>query len=339
MKSLFFSITLLLSSQLLIAQTFNLPVSTTSEPAQKAYEAATYLASNLRFEAARAELNRALELDPDFFMVYAYMYQVLASNGEKEGLMEKALSIDTQNFTEAENVMRRQMLVWKENPEAPPTEAMKALVTAYPNTPEAYEWAALHATFTTNDHTAGLTYAEKVIALDPNYPPIYNVLGYLRLYMDQMDEAKAAFEQYLELAPAEPNAHDSMGEYYMLTKDYVKSAGYYEQAVALGMESSQSRVEQAIAMQNPVMAEMMENKAIVEGIYRAFSRGDMKAFMDALSPNVIWYEAEGNALADENPYVGRKHIMDGIFARIGAEYEYYRVEEVELHPMANDKVL
>ncbi len=246
MKSILFSAALILGLLTsLNAQDFHLPLSTQSETAKRAYQAASYLGSNIRFDAARVEIKKAIEADPDFFMAYVYDYQVLARDEQKPAVLDKALAIDPSNFTEAEKIMRRQMQAWKTDPKAKIAEAMKELTTAYPNTPEAYEWAYLHALFTDGDKDAGLEYAKKLIALSPDFGPVYNGVGYIYMGKKEMDKAKAAFEKYIELAPAEANAYDSMGEYYDISGDYAKAAEYYNRAVALGMEGSKSRAEKA----------------------------------------------------------------------------------------------
>ena len=82
----------------------------------------------------------------------------------------------------------------------------------------------------------------------PGYGGGYNSLGYSYMAIEEMDKAKAAFEKYIELAPNEPNAYDSMGEYYMAAKDYARSAEHYDRAVALGMEGSKAGAEKARAV-------------------------------------------------------------------------------------------
>jgi tetratricopeptide (TPR) repeat protein len=254
MKALLFSLIAIVSLQLTISSTtlygqeFYLPLSTTSKTAENDYHAATLYASNVNFDAARYNMDKALAADPLFFMAYAYAYQVYATDEEKPALMEKALAIDPANFTEAEKIMRELMLVWKEEPKTLPTEAMKALVAAYPTTAEAYEWAYLHAAYTEGNMEAAFAYAQKLLEMVPDSPPVYNFMGYYYLQAKQMDKAKAAFEKYLELAPTAANAHDSMGDYYMNIEDYEKSAEYYDQAAALGMESSKERAEKARAL-------------------------------------------------------------------------------------------
>ena len=43
--------------------------------------------------------------------------------------------------------------------------------------------------------------------------------------------------------------------------------------------------------------------------------------MGALHPEVVWNEAENFIYADRNPYIGPQAILEGIFARIAAEWD------------------
>jgi uncharacterized protein len=82
-----------------------------------------------------------------------------------------------------------------------------------------------------------------------------------------------------------------------------------------------------------------ENSAIISGLYQAFATGDMPGVLGGFDPNIVWNEAEGNPYADGNPYIGPEAILVGVFARIGAEQEYFNLQDIELHEMKNDKVL
>lgn len=82
-----------------------------------------------------------------------------------------------------------------------------------------------------------------------------------------------------------------------------------------------------------------ENINIIDGIYKAFSKGDIPSVLAALDANVIWNEAEGNALADGNPYIGPDAVLKGVFVRIGEEHEYFKLADIQLHDMSNDQVL
>jgi ketosteroid isomerase-like protein len=81
------------------------------------------------------------------------------------------------------------------------------------------------------------------------------------------------------------------------------------------------------------------NSSIVDGLYKAFSAGDIPTVLDGMDPEIVWIEAEGNAYADGNPYVGPEAVLKGVFERVGAEHEYFKLEEIELHEMSNNQVL
>src|SRR5687767_8984377 len=68
-----------------------------------------------------------------------------------------------------------------------------------------------------------------------------------------------------------------------------------------------------------------ENVAVVRGIYEAFGRGDIEAVLAALDPEVEWREAENFIYADGNPYVGHSAVLEGVFARLGGEWEGFEV--------------
>jgi hypothetical protein len=64
-----------------------------------------------------------------------------------------------------------------------------------------------------------------------------------------------------------------------------------------------------------------ENVAIVQSLYDAFARGDVPAVLGALSPGIEWREAENFPYADRNPYIGPEAVLQGIFMRVGAEWD------------------
>ncbi|MGY1680591.1 nuclear transport factor 2 family protein [Geodermatophilus sp. SYSU D01176] len=64
----------------------------------------------------------------------------------------------------------------------------------------------------------------------------------------------------------------------------------------------------------------------VKGIYEAVARGDLGAVTGALDENIEWFEAEGNPWHPGHAFVGPQQVVDGVFARIGEEFEDFRVE-------------
>ena len=73
---------------------------------------------------------------------------------------------------------------------------------------------------------------------------------------------------------------------------------------------------------------MSDSIDFVRGLYAAFAAGDVPALVDRFAPDIVWNEAEGNSLADRNPYVGGEAVVEGVFGRLLAEWEDFRVEVV-----------
>jgi ketosteroid isomerase-like protein len=64
-----------------------------------------------------------------------------------------------------------------------------------------------------------------------------------------------------------------------------------------------------------------QNVALVRSIYEAFGGGDIAAVLGAMSPDIVWNEAENFPYADGNPYEGPEAILGGVFARLGGEWD------------------
>ena len=73
-----------------------------------------------------------------------------------------------------------------------------------------------------------------------------------------------------------------------------------------------------------------QNKKTIEGMYEAFGRGDIAFVIGALDGDVEWWEAENFIYADNNPYIGPQAVLEGVFARIGNEWEWFTVTPVEV---------
>jgi hypothetical protein len=66
---------------------------------------------------------------------------------------------------------------------------------------------------------------------------------------------------------------------------------------------------------------------IVQNLYAAFAKGDVPAVLQKFDPKIEWNEAENFPYADGNPYIGPQAVLDGVFMRLGAEWEYWNLTE------------
>jgi ketosteroid isomerase-like protein len=77
--------------------------------------------------------------------------------------------------------------------------------------------------------------------------------------------------------------------------------------------------------------ELSANLNTIKGAYNAFATGNIPAFLGAMDPEIEWNEAENFPYADGNPYIGADAIVQGVFARIGADWEYFTLSDHVFH--------
>lgn len=82
----------------------------------------------------------------------------------------------------------------------------------------------------------------------------------------------------------------------------------------------------------------MSSKAVIQGIYDGFARGDVAAVLGAMSGDIVWNEAENFPYADSNPYRGPDAVAAGVFGRLGAEWDGFTVTIEEMIE-AGDRVV
>ena len=61
----------------------------------------------------------------------------------------------------------------------------------------------------------------------------------------------------------------------------------------------------------------------IQAAYAAFGRNDPSVLFGAMDPAISWNEAEGNPLADRNPYVGPQAVGEGVFGRLLAAIDNF----------------
>lgn len=336
MRTKLFSVALFLGFlSSLSAQDIYLPVSSTSEAAKSQYFKALQALEHVNIPDYFDGLKAAVKTDPSFFMAYvnlAFAETAFGQYDKAAAFIKPALAIDPAGFNEGEKIHRKALEAWAKDPKADPAKYMEALAAAYPNTAEAHDLAGRSAKWLSKDAKASVKHFQRLLELRPNYGGGYNSLGYSYMELGEMDKAKAAFEKYLEVSPNEANAYDSMADYFMTNKEYAKSVEYYDKTAAMGMSSAMDGADRA-------RAAMKGNVAVVDGLYQAFAKGDVPAVLGVMDANIVWNEAENFPYADKNPYIGPDAVLNGVFGRIMAEWEYFNLTDIQLHDMSNNMVL
>jgi hypothetical protein len=74
------------------------------------------------------------------------------------------------------------------------------------------------------------------------------------------------------------------------------------------------------------MTETMTDQVTrVKELYEAFGRGDVPTVLAGMDDRIEWYEAEGNPWYLGRPFVGPQQVVDGVFQRIGAEFDGFEI--------------
>ncbi len=101
----------------------------------------------------------------------------------------------------------------------------------------------------------------------------------------------------------------------------------------------QDFLDSSIMMQQLGLVSNPKNVSIIDDLYNAFASGDIPAVLGMMDSKIVWNEAEGNSLADNNPYIGPDAVLNGVFVRLGGMYDGFKVKDVKLHDMSNNQVL
>jgi steroid delta-isomerase-like uncharacterized protein len=101
----------------------------------------------------------------------------------------------------------------------------------------------------------------------------------------------------------------------------------------------QDFMDNMVFMQQLGIASSPDNVSIVEGNYTSFAAGDVDSVLATFDLKIVWNEAENFPYADGNPYIGPDAIVQGVFARLGEDWDNFHIVDLKLHDMSNNMVL
>ncbi|WP_249158323.1 adenylate/guanylate cyclase domain-containing protein [Bradyrhizobium jicamae] len=100
----------------------------------------------------------------------------------------------------------------------------------------------------TETYQAALDCADRALAADPSFGEAYLIIGYVRTFQRRHDEAVAAGEMAINLAPGSSDAHHMAGMYHGYAGNFRKAVIYEEHAQQLSpIERNESMVDEARA--------------------------------------------------------------------------------------------
>ena len=83
----------------------------------------------------------------------------------------------------------------------------------------------------------------------------------------------------------------------------------------------------------------MTNSERIKGLYDAFAAGDVDLVLSNFAEDIQWSEAENFIYDYGEPLVGADAVVEGVFAKLGSEWEYWNLENKQFYDVGEDRVL
>lgn len=210
----------------------NIPVTTSFDEARKAFIIGRDMLENIEFTGATAMFDKAISLDDNFSLAYAYMAMTNAMLGDQTGFqknMDKAISLSDQISEGEKNLIRFYKAIFEGNPEKS-KEFLAGLEKDFPgDLLTLLAKSQFHVS--SGDTESALKYTSELTQKYSNYGPGYNILGYMYLSQNNYEEAEKAFKKYISIAPDRGNPYDSYGELLLNMGRYDESIFQYQKAL------------------------------------------------------------------------------------------------------------
>ena len=210
---------------------FAFPVATKSTQAQKLVESALDQYENVLLDKSVESARQATEKDPQFALAYAVWSFAARRNQPNPEAARKAEALAASAPAD-ERLLVKFLTAVQQDDMLPAITAMNDLLAHFPNDRHALyltsEWLYFQ-----QDYDRSVRMMERIVKLDPDFAPAYNMLGYGKVESGQPDPAKAIsyLKKYAELQPGQPNPEDSLGEVSRYAGDDRGSLEHYRAAL------------------------------------------------------------------------------------------------------------
>jgi tetratricopeptide (TPR) repeat protein len=189
-----------------------LPIATRSDDARKLLEKAVDQYENVLLEMSVDNAHKAAMKDTHFALAYAvWSYAASRTQPVPEALQRaKALA---PKAPPDEQLLVNWMVDVQQGDNLGAIGAMNDLLARFPNDKHVLyltsEWLYFQ-----QDYDRSRSMMEKIVRIDPDFPPALNMLGYAYIETGDPDPAKAIsyLKRYAALEPNQPNPQDSLGE-------------------------------------------------------------------------------------------------------------------------------
>ena len=215
-----------------------------SDEAKSAFNRGMWQFYNLEWEEANKSFSDAIEEDESFALAYAmrartHFLMENQSSGAED--LEVAVSMSLNATAEEKKMI---LALYNDNELGTKSfnQVVERLVRKYPDG-SFLRMESIFATMSDIGPDMILRRGKDLYAMNPNFTPALNIMGYAYMQKDEMDLAKETLQEQVRRQAGKANPYDSLGDYYLEVNDNAMALKYFEQSSKMGLKASESKVD------------------------------------------------------------------------------------------------
>ena len=200
---------------------------------------------NLEWENAHKSFSNAIEQDANFALAYAMRARTSAFLGNADDLkddLDIAVSMSLNATEDEASLINALAASVADGTNDVFNKTVEELSDKYPDD-SMLAFETVFATLSDRGADVVLARAKALYAMNPNFTPALNMIGYAYMDKGDLDNAGKMLQKQVRRAPASANPYDSMGDYYLAIEDNVSALKYFEQSAKMGLKASIAKAD------------------------------------------------------------------------------------------------
>jgi serine/threonine protein kinase/Tfp pilus assembly protein PilF len=189
------------------------------------------------FADARRNLERAVELDPEFAMAYSYLVRVYNALGNSPAAEEAVKKLEQygHRVSGKEGLYIQALLSMRSKDKAKEDQFIainRKIIADYPEEKRARLDLAARLNAMGKFEEA-ISVLDELLKLDPAFGPGLNLIAYAYGNQNKTDLAIQYFQKYAAVSPGDANPYDSMGELYFFMGKWDAAVEQFKEAIRI----------------------------------------------------------------------------------------------------------
>ena len=215
-----------------------------SDEAKFAFNTGMWQFYNLEWEKANESFSNAIEADESFALAYAMRARtnrLMQNQSSANEDLDVAVSMSLNASVEEKKMI---LTLYDDNQLGTNSfdRVVERLVRKYPDG-SFLRMESIFATMSDIGPDMILRRGKELYAMNPNFTPALNIMGYAYMQKDEMELAKETLQEQVRRQAGKANPYDSLGDYYLEVNDNTMALKYFEQSSKMGLKASDSKVD------------------------------------------------------------------------------------------------